>query len=90
MRRKIDTIFPLFITFVHQNFRRRRKIVIISPLEIVFVFNFGRLQRIKKYHFLREREDNFAPQAIFLEKKCECQRENTVTIFPEAKNFEYF
>ena len=48
------------------------KIVIISPLEIVFVFNFGRLQRLKKYDFLREREDNFAPQVIFLEKKREC------------------
>ena len=69
MRRKIDTIFPLFITFVHQNFRRRRKIVIISPLEIVFVFNFGRLQRLKKYDFLREREDNFASQAIFFREK---------------------
>ena len=65
MRRKIDIIFPSVITFVHQNFRRRRKIVIISPLEIVFVFNFGRLQRLKKYDFFRERDDNFAPQAIF-------------------------
>ena len=72
MRRKIDTIFPLFITFVHQNFRLRRKIVIISPLEIVFVFNFGRLQRLQKYNFLQGREDNFAAHAIFLKKKREC------------------
>ena len=32
LRRKIDTIFPSEITFVHQKFRLRRKIVIIFPL----------------------------------------------------------
>ena len=83
MRCKIDTIFPLFITFVHQILSLRRKIVIISPLEIVFVFNFGRLQRLKKYYFLREREDNFAPQVKFFERKND-------NFPPEAKNLGYF
>ena len=64
------TLFSIYLSHMMTIFRLRRKIVIISPLfAIVFVFNFGRLQRLQKYNFLRGREDNFAAHAIFLEKK---------------------
>ena len=83
---EVETPGPSARNLVHRGTRLIKifacgAIVIISPLEITFVFNFGRLRRLKKYVFLREREDNFAPQAIFFERKNVSVKGEIVTIF---------